>query len=206
MKPNPRKGRAGRKSKWATHIQPKLSVIKYWRRMGICVYEKDVAKKLGIHVSTLEVYKAQHPELKEALKEGKEELLADLVDAGVKRAKGYEIEKIIKTIILDKDGKQTGKMQIQKTIEHFPPHPTCFVYLTKNLAPELLSDVQDFRHQGRIDAHVTQESVTPEMLKEFQTLLTLEIQKRLSVKDVSPDGNGDGNGSKNRMATLVKVP
>ncbi len=58
------------KSKWE-YVQSKLDAVSTWCRAG--VLEKDIAKKLGISVSTFESYKLQHPEFLEALKNGRED-------------------------------------------------------------------------------------------------------------------------------------
>ena len=57
------------KSKWPK-VKDKLFLIQMWCREGML--EKDIAKNLGVAVSTFEQYKIDHPELVDSLKRNKE--------------------------------------------------------------------------------------------------------------------------------------
>lgn len=143
-KAHPQKG--GRKSKWATHVEPRLETIKYWRRMG--VWERDIAKELKVGLSAFYDYKRKYPQLAEVLKESKQDFTAKIIDSIAKRAFGFERDKITTTVIHDDKGKQVGRIQVQKTREYFPPHPTLQIFLAKNLEPERWRDVQGREHSG----------------------------------------------------------
>ncbi|NGP45982.1 helix-turn-helix domain-containing protein [Bacillaceae bacterium SIJ1] len=80
----------GRKSKYQTHVAPHLKDIEHWCRDGMI--EEEIAKRLGVAVSTFNVYKNDYPELQEALKTGKQEADYAVEDALFKRALGYEYE------------------------------------------------------------------------------------------------------------------
>ena len=58
------------KSKYETHVLPKLDLVEAWARDGLV--EKQIAHNLGVAVSTLNLYKKDHPEFSEALARGKE--------------------------------------------------------------------------------------------------------------------------------------
>ena len=60
----------GRKSKYDTHVKPYLDRIPKWRRNGMT--EAQIAKKLGIAMSSFSLYKLKHPEFSEVLKNSKE--------------------------------------------------------------------------------------------------------------------------------------
>lgn len=206
MKADPRKGRAGRKSKWTSHVEPHLERIKYWRRMGLL--EKEICNKLDVSEHTFCKFKRIYPQLLHALKESKEEADQEVVNALFKRACGFEYTETEIIGTPDETGKKMAKIERVITHKRYePPHSTAQIFYLKNRCPLAWQDVQDFRHQGKIDSSSTHQ-VSPEMLQQFHSLLSLEIQKRLSAKDVSVDGNsdGNGNGSKNRIATLVKIP
>lgn len=79
--------RAGRKSKYDTHIKPHLNWIE---QMCQTMTEEQIAKSLGVSVSTWCDYKNKHPELAETLKRGRQCLVADLRSALIRKAKGYE--------------------------------------------------------------------------------------------------------------------
>lgn len=78
----------GRKSKWETDIKPNLPLI---QEMAKTMTEKQIADSLGIsYTGTWSVCKQQHPELVEVLKKGRQNLVAELRGALIKKAKGYE--------------------------------------------------------------------------------------------------------------------
>ena len=79
--------RAGRKSKYDTHIKPHLNWVE---QMCQTMTEEQIAKSLGVSVSTWCDYKNKHPELTETLKRGRQCLVADLRSALIRKAKGYE--------------------------------------------------------------------------------------------------------------------
>lgn len=61
---------AGRKSKYESHVKPRLFEIKMWTRNGLM--EVEMCKRLGVAVSSFNLYKNQYKELSEALKESRE--------------------------------------------------------------------------------------------------------------------------------------
>lgn len=81
------KGKGGRKSKYFTHVEPRLLEI-----MEMCrtMTETQIAETLGVGASTFQAYKTEFPELAEILKKGRQNLVAELRGALIKKAKGYE--------------------------------------------------------------------------------------------------------------------
>ena len=81
------KGKGGRKSKYFTHVQPRLLEI-----MEMCrtMTETQIAEALGVGASTFQSYKTEFPELADILKKGRQNLVAELRSALIKKAKGYE--------------------------------------------------------------------------------------------------------------------
>lgn len=79
---------AGAKSKYHTHVEPKLLLIEAWARDGII--DEDIAKKLGIAYSTFRNYRDKYEALSAALKKGKEIADVEVENALFKRAIGYE--------------------------------------------------------------------------------------------------------------------
>ena len=67
------------KSKYESHVAPRLEEIKDWARNGAT--DKDVAISLGISIDTLYEYKKRFPEFSESLKHSK-----DYCDAQVENA------------------------------------------------------------------------------------------------------------------------
>ena len=59
-----------RKSRYDEIVKPKLDIIEGWARNGLTL--DDIANNLGFTRQTLNTYKNKHPELKEAIEQGKE--------------------------------------------------------------------------------------------------------------------------------------
>lgn len=113
-------------SKWP-NVKDKLGLIEKWARDGLT--ERQIAKNLGVAMSTLSEYKHQHPELVESLKRGKEPFIAELENALAKRALGFEhIEE--KTYIKIENGKEIKyKEEIKR---YYPPDVAACSILLKN--------------------------------------------------------------------------
>lgn len=77
----------GKPRKYDDYVKPYLPLISEWCRT---MTEQQIAEKLGIGYSTFNQYKADYPEVKEAIKKGKQNLVAELKSALIKKAKGYE--------------------------------------------------------------------------------------------------------------------
>lgn len=77
----------GRKPLYETHVKPYFSMIS---EMCRTMNETQIAEALGVGASTFQYYKTQYPELKECLKKGRQNLVADLRSALIKKAIGYE--------------------------------------------------------------------------------------------------------------------
>lgn len=79
--------KAGRKSKYETHIKPYLPQI---AEMCRTMTEQQIAESLGVAYSTWNDYKLKFPELTEVLKKGRQNLVAELRSALIKKAVGYD--------------------------------------------------------------------------------------------------------------------
>ena len=99
----------GRKSKLDV-VKENLEQIKEWAETG--VNEEQMAKSLGISVSTWEKYKNEFSELKEILKGGRIKLVADLKSALIKRALGFSYEEKKQYIKEDDTGGTTTYTEI----------------------------------------------------------------------------------------------
>lgn len=125
---------AGRKSKYETCVKPYIAEINKKVREGIT--EEAIAKALGISVATLNNYRNQYPEFKEALSKDKgKAVLQKLINAGIESACGYYKESETTTIILDEDGAPSKR---QKTIQKtwYPPNPSLNQFYVKNFGKD----------------------------------------------------------------------
>ena len=89
--------------------------------------EEQICKNIGIGVKAFNVYKHEHPELKETLKKGKDVAIAEIENALFKRALGSNYEET-KVSIRDADGKQVKFTE--KSTKYLPPDvAACFILL-----------------------------------------------------------------------------
>lgn len=117
----------GRKSKYETYVKPYLNRIPKWRRSGMT--EEQICKKLGVGVSSFNRYKENFWELREALKNSKEELIENLEDSLFRRAMGYSYEETK----IEKES--DGRAKITKITKELPPDVGALIFALKNLAP-----------------------------------------------------------------------
>lgn len=119
--------KTGRKGRYESHVEPFLDKIPEWYEF---LNEGQIAKKLGISRCSFEKYKKEHPELQEALRHGKEELVESLKATLKKKAAGYYYEEV-KTIVRE-DGGTTMKV-IEKYKKYAHPDTGAIHLLLKNL-------------------------------------------------------------------------
>lgn len=125
------KNKKGRKNKYETHVKPYLKNIKEWASNAT---EKDIAKNLGVALSSFMDYKNKYPELQQAIKDGQCNLIMDLQSSLIRNAKGYDYEEKTITKTLE-DG---SIMKI--TQKHFPGNTGASIFLLKNLDRENWAD------------------------------------------------------------------
>lgn len=78
----------GRKNRYETDIKPNLPLI---QEMARTMTEKQIADSFGVsYTGSWSKYKQDYPELVEALKKGRQNLVAELRSSLIKKAKGYE--------------------------------------------------------------------------------------------------------------------
>ena len=133
----------GAKSKYDSMIKPYLEEINKKIREGIT--EEGICKALGISVASLNNYKKNHPELIEALSKNKgADVLQDLINDGIKAAKGYFVEEETTTIVFDKDGNPKKSKVVNK--RWIPANATLNIFYVKNFGKQegFTSDPLDY--------------------------------------------------------------
>lgn len=110
------KGKGGRKSKYDTHVKPRLPEI-----MEMCrtMTEQQIAESLGVGASTFQAYKTEFPELAECLKKGRQNLVAELRGSLIKKAKGYDY---VETKVVTEDVKWPDELYAELLEAGFTPH------------------------------------------------------------------------------------
>ena len=101
----------GAKSKYEQLVKPYLDLIQEKVRQGIT--EAEIAKALNVSIASLNNYKQQHEELREALSKNKgADVLQGLINAGIKAATGYYVEN--EQTIYGRD--ENGNVVVQQVI------------------------------------------------------------------------------------------
>lgn len=117
----------GRKSRYESHVKPRLEEIRIWYQL---LNESQIAKRLGVSQTTFQKYKAEHAELREALKIGREELIENLKMTLKKKAQGFTYEET-KTVIRQENGKEVKVIERYK--RYAQPDTGSIHLLLKNL-------------------------------------------------------------------------
>ena len=141
----------GRKSKYESYIKPHLAEISEWVQT---MDEEQIARRLGVAESTWHDYKNKHPELSEAVKAGRQDLISEIKSALKMRAKGFEYEEK-KTYT--KVGDNGSAVYEEVTTKYSPPDVAACNSILQNLDPEWRRDkaiynlrVQELKLKKRI--------------------------------------------------------
>lgn len=117
-----------RPSKYETHVAPRFEEIQDWVRNGAT--DEEVAKRLGISRSTFCEYKNEFSEFSDTLKKGKDFVDAQVENALLQRALGYDFKEITKEL---RDGELVPTKIVTK---HMAPDITAQIFWLKNRRPE----------------------------------------------------------------------
>lgn len=124
----------GAKSKYEQLVKPYLETIQQKVRQGIT--EAEIAKALNISIASLNNYKQQHEELREALSKNKgADVLQGLINAGIKAATGYYVDN--EKVIYGRD--EAGNVVVQQVIKEKtwqPPNQSLNKFYVQNYGKE----------------------------------------------------------------------
>lgn len=129
--------KAGRKSKYESHVKPHLQAIKEALERG--VDEKEIAKGLGVSISAWCEYKNKFTEFMEVFKKKDvTEILNKLDSALMKIAVGYEYQEKKQYIKKDESGESATYTEI--TTKHQPPNVTAIFGAYNRFDPNYIKD------------------------------------------------------------------
>lgn len=83
----------GRPTTYFDLVQPRLDEIESWAGQGLT--REEIAVRLGINKATLHRYMNDHAELRDSLKEGDEEIVANIEGALIKKALAGDVTAMI---------------------------------------------------------------------------------------------------------------
>ena len=118
----------GRKSKYETHVKPRLKEIEEWVKEGAT--DEEIAKALGVAVSSLNLYKTQYTLLSEAFAHGRKAVVIRIKEALLKKALGFTYEEEKRVGKKDKNGENI--VLVEKYTRYCPPSETAAAMLLRN--------------------------------------------------------------------------
>ena len=122
-------------------------LIEQYARDGMI--NEEIARKLGIAVSTLYDWQKKFPEVSEALKNGKEVVDAQVEKALLKKAIGYTFTETKKIVEAD------GKRRVEKIERQAHPDVAAQIFWLKNRKPDEWRDRHhEDKHKADADAGV----------------------------------------------------
>ncbi len=130
----------GRPTKYNASWAPRMALIMASSGM----IDKDMAESMGVHKSTFDKWKNDHPEFRKALTKGKEGPNEELEAALFKSGKGYFVDEV--TQYHDTDGNETGGVTTRKWIK---PDGTCLIFALTNRKPD------DWKRMKQVEIHAT---------------------------------------------------
>lgn len=102
----------------------------------------EIAEKMGIAKSTLNLWKKRHPSFSDSLKENKQIADAKVKESLYKRALGYSVKEKKVIVEMDSDGNQKPA-KIETTEKQIAPDTTAQIFWLKNRDPKNWRDRQE---------------------------------------------------------------
>lgn len=136
------------KGKYEYWITPEgLLKLEGWARDGLI--DEQIAKKIGISRSTLNVWKEKYSDISDALKRGKEVVDRQVENALLKRALGYEYDEISRKY-------ENGTLTEEKvTTKQVVPDTTAQIFWLKNRKSDVWRDKQEVKVSGALEKEKT---------------------------------------------------
>ena len=143
------------KGKFEYWLTPEgLLKIEGWARDGLT--DDQIAKNIGVSVSTLNNWKIKYVEILESLKRGKEVVDRQVENALLKRALGYTYEEIT----------YEGGVETKRVVKEVVPDTTAQIFWLKNRKRETWTDRQNIEISQPIDDSLKEMEDYFESLKE----------------------------------------
>ena len=143
------------KSKYFTHVKPKLKLVECWARDGLT--DEQISKNLDINIATFYRYKKDYCEFCEALKKGKEIVDYEVENALLKRALGYEYDEITY---------EHGE-EIKRVRKQVAPDTTAQIFWLKNRKPAQWREKQVIESSNTVEFKNPLEGLSTEDLKKL---------------------------------------
>ena len=140
------------KSKYESHVEPKLELIEAWARDGLTL--EQIAHNLGIADSTIRKYRDRYEPLAAALARGREVVDVIVENALLKKCTGYDYTEVYREYKVSKDpdtGEEVKELvKTKETTRHVDGDVTAQMFWLANrkrdvwrYKPEPVADAED---------------------------------------------------------------
>jgi hypothetical protein len=103
--------------------------------------DAQLADFFEVAVSTINLWKVQHPKFSESIKVPKAEADERVEQSLYRRAMGYEHDEDDIRVV-------GGEIKVTATRKHYPPDTTAAIFWLKNRRPDEWRDKQELEHSG----------------------------------------------------------
>ena len=162
----------GKYEKWLE--EDSLALLGAWARSGLT--QEQIAKNMGISLSTFKEWLKKYPAISAAIKIGKEQADYMMENALYKKGTGYTVRVCkpfkLKTVEYNEDGrkvKEREKIEYAEYDEYFPPDVTAQIFWLKNRKPDEWRDRREappVEEQYEDDGFITALTATAEQVFE----------------------------------------
>ena len=142
------------KGKYQEWLEPDgLLKLEGWARDGLT--DEQIAKNMGIALSTLKLWKNGYPAILAALKRGKEVIDIEVENALLNKAMGFKVTVKKSYKVKDvkyEDGRkvrETERIEMVDEEQYIPPDTTAQIFWLKNRKPAEWRDKQNIEHTGK---------------------------------------------------------
>jgi len=149
-----------------------------YRLALIGLTDRELAIAFDVNVTTIDKWKKECPEFRNALEKGKTEADAEVVQSLFKRATGFSYEE--EQIVIDKKGQY--KRITRKVV---PPDTTACIFWLKNRQRDKWADVHKFESTGDITINFLQQN---NINLDHFTIEELKVMEKLGLKKLLESG------------------
>lgn len=132
-----------------------LTLIEGWARDGLT--DAEIMGRMGIGSSTYYTWQKRFPEIRDALKKGKEVIDMEVEQALLKRAMGYDYVEVTDSVDTMPNGDQIKRTT--RHHKHMAGNTTAGIFWLKNRQPEKWRDRSETVITGGVDINTTSEAI-----------------------------------------------
>lgn len=154
------------KSRYEEWIEPEgLIKLQGWAKMGLT--DQQIFNNMGIASKTFYTWQQKYPQIKQALKKGKEVVDFQVENALFKRAVGYAYNEVTKELVMDKESGEPKLTTTKIVKKEVPPDTTAIMAWLNNRKPN------EWRKQNDLDIRLKEAQIA-KLESEVKTAETTE--------------------------------